>query len=124
MISSAFKSAVQSEVSAQGQEMSNISKPAKEFGSFALSMFGMKNLAMAAGSIGEAATASLSQEKMLSAVRSQEALDNAYMRAREGVEAEDLKAELSTVYQKLASANREREAQERILDELKRGDEE
>ena len=124
MISNAFKSTVQSGVQAEGAVMSNMFRPAKEFGSFALSMFGMKNLAMAAGSIGEAATSSLSQEKMLSAVRSQEALDNAYMRAREGVEAEDLKAELSTVYQKLASANREREAQERILDELKRGDEE
>lgn len=122
MISSAFKGAVQSEVSSQGQVMSNVYKPAKEFAGGALSMFGMKNL-VAAATIGEAATGSLTQEKMLSAVQSQEALDNAFMRSIEGAKYEDV-AELSTVYEKLSSAKREQDAKRKLMEELKAGDEE
>lgn len=121
MISSAFKGALQSEVSSQGKTASNMFQPAKEFAGGALSMFGMKNLVSAA-TIGEAAMGSYTQEKMLSAIQSQEALDNAFMRSIEGAKYEDI-AELSTVYEKLSSAKREQEAKRKLMEELKAGDE-
>ena len=122
MISSAFKAAVQSEVSSQGKATSNMFQPAKEFAGAALSVFGMKNL-VAAATIGEAATGSYTQEKMLSAVQSQEALDNAFLRSIEGAGQEDVAA-LTTVYEKLAGAKREQDAKRKLMEELKAGDEE
>jgi len=126
MISSAFKGAVQSEISAQGQEMNNMYKPAKEFASTALSMFGLKGAAALAGSsVGQAATQAVTQEKMLAAVKSQEALDAAYERAMAKI---DYKHEegmaLHTVYEQLTKARQNQEVKETLMEELKRGDEE
>lgn len=124
MISNAFKGAVQSEVQSRGQVSSNMFRPAKEFGAAAISILGMKNFAsMAGASLGEAATESITQEKMLSAVQNQQSLDAAYERAVEGAKQEDARA-LYTVYEKLTMARAEQDAKRKIMDELKRGEEE
>lgn len=124
MISSAFKGAVQSEVQSQGQAVGTAFQPAKEFAGTALGMVGLKGIGAAAmSSMGEAATQALTQEKMLSAVQSQQSLDMAFERSIQGESMENIQA-LSTVYEKLMGAKREQDAKQKLMEELKRGDEE
>jgi len=124
MISSAFKGAVQSEVQSQGQTVGTAFQPAKEFAGATLGMIGLKGIGAAAiSSIGEAATQALTQEKMLSAVQSQQSLDMAFERSIQGEKMENIQA-LSTVYEKLMGAKREEDAKRKLMDELMRGEEE
>lgn len=129
MISSAFKGAVQSEVQSQGQAVGTAFQAPKEFGSFALSMIGMSGASKLMGaqgaakqpqSIGAEAVEAIINEKRYSTQQ----LNTAFSSVLSTTEGKDDALALTTVYEKLIKSAREREQATKLMDELKRGEEE
>ena len=129
MISSAFKGAVQSEFQSQGQAAGTAFQAPKEFGSFALSMIGLgraSKLMVSQGaskqlqSVGAEAVEAIIDEKQYSTQQ----LDTAFSSLLSTTGKKEEVLALTTVYEKLAKSAREREQATKLMNELKRGDEE